>query len=288
MANSAAVSPRSDPENPRSYVQYAENLGRRIAERIAAGETLSAICEDPDMPTRPTLRAWARKHPAFAEALAQAKARAHRPIQGGPMGYGPETADEILTRVAEGETLVAIAAEPDMPALSTILAWAADNRRFRDALTQAREAQAERLTEEGWRMALAGSPETARLLEVQLRQLRWMTGVRAPRTHRLKPGDPPPAPDANRPTNVAFKLFKTEYDPETGLLRSVSYVPSLQGGPPQLVRAGEWYRPRYPVVDPIPDHYPQHAKPIEDLTSGSGEAAATPLSRPGYDDDRWV
>ena len=52
--------------------------------------------------------------------------------------------------------------------------------------------------------------------------------------------------------------------------------------------AGEWYRPRYPVVDPIPDHDPQHAKPIEDLTSGSGEAAATPLSRPGYDDDRWV
>jgi hypothetical protein len=38
---------------------YSEELATRICERLAAGETLRAICRDDDMPSEPTVRRWA-------------------------------------------------------------------------------------------------------------------------------------------------------------------------------------------------------------------------------------
>lgn len=38
---------------------FSEKLADRICERLAAGETLRAICRDEGMPSEPTVRRWA-------------------------------------------------------------------------------------------------------------------------------------------------------------------------------------------------------------------------------------
>lgn len=48
---------------------YTEELATRICERLAAGETLRAICRDEDMPAESTVRGWAinLEHPFSAQ-----------------------------------------------------------------------------------------------------------------------------------------------------------------------------------------------------------------------------
>ena len=47
------------PKRPPGRVStYTEELGFAICSRIAAGETLIEICEDPDMPAEVTVRGW--------------------------------------------------------------------------------------------------------------------------------------------------------------------------------------------------------------------------------------
>ncbi len=48
---------------------FTEELASRICERLAAGETLRAICRDEDMPGEATVRDWARnpEHPFSAQ-----------------------------------------------------------------------------------------------------------------------------------------------------------------------------------------------------------------------------
>lgn len=58
-----------------------------------------------------------------------------------------------------------------------------------------------------------GTPETAYLTHVQMSQLRWMTGVMAPKVFRLKPAD---APVAQKVQTVLFRHFEVEVDKETG------------------------------------------------------------------------
>lgn len=48
---------------------YTDKLAARICERLAAGETLRAICRDDDMPAEATVRGWATdiEHPFSAQ-----------------------------------------------------------------------------------------------------------------------------------------------------------------------------------------------------------------------------
>jgi hypothetical protein len=65
---------------------FSEELATRICERLAAGETLRAICRGDDMPHESTVRSWARdpEHPISTQ---YAKAR--------EIGY-EGMADEII------------------------------------------------------------------------------------------------------------------------------------------------------------------------------------------------
>jgi hypothetical protein len=48
---------------------FSEELATRICERLAAGETLRAVCRDDDMPSESTVRRWASdtEHPISAQ-----------------------------------------------------------------------------------------------------------------------------------------------------------------------------------------------------------------------------
>ncbi len=141
---------------------YTPELGAAICRRIAAGESLVAICrDDPLMPTGKTVWNWARAHEAFrlmkTHALSVARARsladqtardlARRAAMGvgrqawnaGLDGYDPEIADAIMLRVMMGEALTAICRDRDMPSVGTVYNWL---RRYPEFVEDYRRAKA--------------------------------------------------------------------------------------------------------------------------------------------------
>jgi len=63
-------------------------------------------------------------------------------VAGRPTAYTKEIADTICVRIAGGESLRRICREENMPALSTVLLWAVDDREgFSEQYTRARQAQ---------------------------------------------------------------------------------------------------------------------------------------------------
>lgn len=51
-------------------VRFKAELGKRICERLAAGESLNGICQGVDMPTEATVREWASKGEGYGEEFA--------------------------------------------------------------------------------------------------------------------------------------------------------------------------------------------------------------------------
>jgi len=67
---------------------------------------------------------------------------------GRPTKYSPELAAEILTRIAEGESLRKITMEAGMPSHSSVYLWLLQSPEFSDKYVRAREEQAETLADE--------------------------------------------------------------------------------------------------------------------------------------------
>jgi hypothetical protein len=95
---------------------------------------------------------------------------------------------DLFRRLCEGESLVAICADPAMPCFSTVYYWRRQFPEFAETMRVAREIQAERFCDLGWAIASGVTPEAAYATEVKLRQLRWTAAVLAPRRYgRTKP-----------------------------------------------------------------------------------------------------
>lgn len=233
----------------RPYIQYSVALGQEICLRVAAGETLKAICADPAMPAASTVTRWAREDAAFAETFHRAKALARHDGLGPTTTYCEATAHQICARVAEGETLTSISNDPAMPALWTILHWQRGSAAFAEALALSRQAQAERLADLGWEMALAATPETAYLTRVQLGHLRWTAAIKSPRTHgRLKASEAPEPPAPPRVQSTLLKQFTIETHPVTRQRRVVTYLPDPDLNRPVRAAEGPWCDPPDPVA----------------------------------------
>ncbi|WIM09064.1 terminase small subunit protein [Enhydrobacter sp.] len=69
----------------RRPTQFTSAIAKAIGARLAAGETLRAICRDPAMPREAVVRGWAAQRPAFAGELRRAR----------ELGYAT-LADELL------------------------------------------------------------------------------------------------------------------------------------------------------------------------------------------------
>ena len=233
----------------RPYIRYSAALARAICVRVAAGEMLASICAEPGMPATSTVRRWARESAAFAKIYHRAKALARREGLGPTTSFCEVMAHEICARVAEGETLTAISDDPAMPNLWTILHWQRGSAAFAEALAMARQAQAERLADLGWAMALAATPETAYLTRVQLGQLRWTAAIKSPRTHgRLKASAPPEPPAPPRVQSTLLKQFTIETHPVTRQRRVVTYLPDPDLNRPVRAAEGPWCDPPDPVA----------------------------------------
>lgn len=68
--------------------------------------------------------------------------------KGRPSIYSDELAEQICERIANGMSMREITRADDMPGMSTVFRWLADNLNFREQYARAKEAQAEYLAEE--------------------------------------------------------------------------------------------------------------------------------------------
>lgn len=178
-------------------VRYAPEVGAEICERVAGGESLLSICRDAAMPNASTVRDWMERHAGFGAALRAAQRQGRvaarradlarfagaRDNRGRWSTYTEEMGEEICRRLVEGETLIAIAADPAMPCYSTVLNWARRIPAFADAYAEARGLAADWLADEAREVALATSPEWVWADRLRFDTVRWLTARLAPKKY---------------------------------------------------------------------------------------------------------
>lgn len=81
---------------------YNEQVADIICERLADGESLRAICQDEDMPSKATVFRWLGKHKEFQDQYARAREE-----------QAESFADEMVAISDEKETKVVIASEDE-------------------------------------------------------------------------------------------------------------------------------------------------------------------------------
>lgn len=64
---------KKEPAKPGRPTLYTPELAQTICARLAAGESLRAICTEEEMPSRETVREWLHKDEAFAGQYARAR-----------------------------------------------------------------------------------------------------------------------------------------------------------------------------------------------------------------------
>jgi hypothetical protein len=223
----------------RGVVRYSDEVAERLIARVAAGAVFYEVCREPGMPTSQTIGRWAKSRPEFGERFRAARAAGGRDVRGGGVWtWCEEAADAIFERLCEGESLTRICADPSMPSLSTVFNWRGGVEGFEARVQTAMRIRAERLGDLGWELAMEAVPETAYLTHVRLAQLRWWTGVLAPRQFRPKLVEPP-AP-VEPPKRLLFRHFQVEEDAATGTKRVVAFCPNPDTGQVEREDAPGW------------------------------------------------
>jgi hypothetical protein len=140
---------------------------------------------------------------------------------GRPSSYSAPIADEIVRRIAEGDSLKRICAGEGMPAVQTVLRWAGDDiDGFKDRYTHAIQARAHLLAEEIIDLADAAGPEDTQARRLQVDARKWIASkfwpkVFGDRIHTDvqqldKSGNPTDPAAINVMAAAAAKLSSTE------------------------------------------------------------------------------
>jgi hypothetical protein len=223
----------------RTPVRYCPELGRALCARIAAGETQRALSLEPGMPCAWTMRDWARRIPEFGALYHQARREAQtRQLaqerranegrkwrrmltrvgrRGGSVSiYTPELAEAICRRLAAGETVLSVGADPAMPCASTICGWVRCNDEFRDMYLRAKDIAADLLFDLAYEIALEATEATVQADRLRISTLRWHTALLAPKKYGLRRAMAPADredDEAGRGMTVILRRFE---DPDDG------------------------------------------------------------------------
>ena len=199
--------------------------------RIAAGESEGAVARSPGMPSVKAIHDWRAREPAFGAAYEAARrtarrwrlarekvadtgkrwraalrARDDRP--GRVTILTPELTETICARIAAGESVLAIGADPAMPCAPSIYGWARRNEAFRAAYLQAKDIGADVLFDAAWEIALEATEATVRSDRLRVETLRWQVAALAPKKYGcLREAS---EPEAQRPWNIVIKNFDDE------------------------------------------------------------------------------
>ena len=212
----------------RPWRRYTEALATVICQRVAGGESLSAICRDPGMPTRDTVRIWRRDRAEFAARLIQAQFDG-RHLAGREGGYCPHVARLICDRLALGMSLRQACALEGMPGETTVYGWLHRHADFLEAYGRARVLQAHRRFDQVWEIAEAADKEGAFLAKVRIDAARWQASRLAPTRYGLKAETAEAYERAAEPT-------PPEPPPEDVEMMNITLVSYTPGVPNKLVR----------------------------------------------------
>jgi len=101
---------------------------------------------------------------------------------GRPSSYTSKVGADICRRIAEGESLSHICADPRMPDVRTVLRWAgSDVEGFRQLYARAMEARAHLLAEEILELADAADPENVQAQKLKVDTRKWVASKFWPR-----------------------------------------------------------------------------------------------------------
>jgi hypothetical protein len=176
----------------RRWLRYSKAVAEAVIAGTRAGKVLSEVCAAPGMPSVRVVVGWTKARPGFGAALRAAREAAGLGLRGGARSsYCPQVAEAICVRLCEGEAVVSVLRDPEMPGYSTFYRWMKEEADFRSAVTLAREIQGLRLAEIGWEEASGVTPETAFATRVKLEHLRWYAGKLSPRKYGALKGVEP-------------------------------------------------------------------------------------------------
>jgi hypothetical protein len=105
---------------PFKYLRDRPQARRRLLERLAAGETLAAVCADDGMPDASSVRGWARRDAGFAAELAAARRAGDWRRR---FAYDEEKGAAVIARLAAGERIAQVLRDPAMPSWRTYRYW---------------------------------------------------------------------------------------------------------------------------------------------------------------------
>ena len=175
---SAAEGPR------RADTSYDPEVAEAICELVVQGYRLDTICRRRSMPARTTVDRWLKRRADFAQALGLAlQVGGGRHRSGQPTDYSLGLAAEICRRLGEGESMVRICADPDMPCTSVIYRWLNKHPEFVAMYSNAREIQAERYCDEVTEIADAATPETLAVDKARIAARQWRAAILVPRKY---------------------------------------------------------------------------------------------------------
>ena len=215
LATYVAATPGTQPD---FRCGFDIELAHAILQRMADGESLTAICRTAGMPTATTVYRWAARYEAFGEAFVLirqiarqnrswrvAKARAARTlarkgvknskITGRPSGFSAQIAEAICERLLAGEGLQEICRDEAMVSVGTVYNWLHLYPQFARDYGRARQVQAFVLQDRSVDLVLSTGPGGQRRAEKVLAQMRQRRAVLSAKAWDLgaRPGSPLPA-----------------------------------------------------------------------------------------------
>ena len=107
-----------------------------------------------------------------------------------PHLYSKDTAAQICSRLALGQSLIAICTDPAMPSYATVQRWLSnDVATFREDYARAKHEYAHYIAEECMTIADSATAETAQVCRLQVDTRKWYAGKVMPKVYGDRPAD---------------------------------------------------------------------------------------------------
>ena len=192
--------------------QYRREIGEVICARIDAGETIRSIAADPGMPSYATIFHWTKVNPEFAQMYAAVRAHLRegrvknrrlkhvsdawrRPHEirlglrrhwasGRKSTYRRAWGAAFCKRVAAGESVMEITADPAMPSAKAVYGWLKRHEEFLDMYLEAKAEQKRWLEFNIDMVVMEATPATFRSAKAEVARLEGLIGRLTAKTYR--------------------------------------------------------------------------------------------------------
>ena len=98
----------------------------------------------------------------------------------------PQLAEAICLRIAGGETVLALSADPAMPCAGSIYGWARRDDGFREMYLRAKEIAADLHFDLAYEVAMEATEDSVRGDRLRVQQLRWRLALSEPKKYGVR------------------------------------------------------------------------------------------------------